>query len=76
MSINPSIMLVYVLLVCLVVGAGGERVRLVSDGPVMLDAPIVFTGRWGVHRKLFLRVVVRIRRRFVRILDPGKKTLQ
>ncbi len=24
---------------------GGEYVRLVSDGPVMLDAPIVFTGR-------------------------------
>jgi hypothetical protein len=24
---------------------GGEFVRLVSDGPVMLDAPIVFTGR-------------------------------
>ena len=29
----------------LVAGAGGERVRLSSDGPVMLDAPIVFTGK-------------------------------
>jgi hypothetical protein len=28
-----------------VVGAGGERVRLSSDGPVMLDAPIIFTGK-------------------------------
>jgi hypothetical protein len=33
------------LLVAGAVEAGGERVRLTSDGPVMLDAPIIFTGK-------------------------------
>lgn len=32
------------LLLLLASTAGGEQVRLVSDGPVMLDAPIIFTG--------------------------------
>lgn len=40
--------MIRILAVCsllLVGAAGGERVRLFADGPVMLDAPIVFTGR-------------------------------
>jgi hypothetical protein len=40
--------MLYLLLTLLATAAarvGGEYVRLVSDGPVMLDAPIVFTGR-------------------------------
>jgi hypothetical protein len=40
--------MLYLLLTLLAAAAarvGGEYVRLVSDGPVMLDAPIVFTGR-------------------------------
>jgi hypothetical protein len=34
-------------LLLLAARAGGEQVLLVSDGPVMLDAPISFTGRYS-----------------------------
>ncbi len=52
--------MIYIMLYLLVTLAaaaarvGGEYVRLVSDGPVMLDAPIVFTGR-SAERVLGIR---------------------